>query len=156
MRQTSGQPLRRIAVNVAKNHHSPLSAARLRFSTMVSQWILHRTLSSTKPNSSPVDSCLLHEQHAKHAKWYAFPLARRTQSLAYICRPQRAHLVPNLLWGREKERRGRRQRENRMRNYWRVDGVRAATSREKTAAADYILNLISGAIFKTVHAWSYT
>ncbi|TNN60176.1 hypothetical protein EYF80_029609 [Liparis tanakae] len=62
-------------------------------------WLRQSTRPSTWPNSSPVDNCLLQEKQAKQARWYTLPRARRTQSLAYTCRPHWAHLVPNLLWG---------------------------------------------------------
>ncbi|TNN69230.1 hypothetical protein EYF80_020547 [Liparis tanakae] len=50
-----------------------------------------------RANSSPVDSCLLHEKQAKQARWYTLPFARRTQSVEWMVRPQHAHQVPYLL-----------------------------------------------------------
>lgn len=67
---------------------------------MQSKCTLQRTFSSTKANSSPVDSCLLQEKQAKQAKWYTLPLALRTQSVEWMCLPQRAQRVPYRLCNR--------------------------------------------------------
>lgn len=108
---------------------------------MMSQWLRQSTLPSTRPNSSPVDSCLLQEKQAKQARWYTLPRALRTQSLAYTCRPHWAHLVPNLLWGRKKEVEG----------WFRLQGPPNHLQNTSKLTANQALSNISSSYYQTSH-----
>lgn len=58
---------------------------------------MHRTRPSCKANSSPVFNWRSHASHRKHAKWYTWSLAFRTQCEEDMPFEHFEHTVPKLL-----------------------------------------------------------